>query len=274
MKNKKHYKNTDKSIKILVVYHKKDELFKNDILVPIHAGRAKAFEKSKDGQISKEDYNWLLKNMIGDDTDNNISHLNRELNELTAIYWAWKNYDKLGNPDYIGLNHYKRFFDIEYKSIPNLLNKYYYIKTGFHCNQKISVYDAWINCSKSWADNDFLDNALDLCNQITGNNDIENYFKTGAEGDSYFNMFILPKEEFFKYCEFLFSIIFKLPNSKEERTKAMFAERLTAYYLKTLEKKHKCLNAKVINYCYSTILQKIPYLIKKLFFVIRISFSN
>ena len=38
---------------------------------------------------------------------------NRNINELTALYWAWKNYDKLGNPDYIGLMHYRRQFSKE-----------------------------------------------------------------------------------------------------------------------------------------------------------------
>lgn len=98
-------------VKILVCYHKKDELFKNDILVPIHCGRKIAFENSKDGKITKEEYNWLLKNTIGDDTGENISELNREVNEWSAIYWAWKNYDKLQNPEYIGLCHYRRLLD-------------------------------------------------------------------------------------------------------------------------------------------------------------------
>lgn len=53
---------------------------------------------------------WLTSNMIGDDTGDNISHKNSSYNELTAVYWAWKNYDKLGNPDYIGLMHYRRHF--------------------------------------------------------------------------------------------------------------------------------------------------------------------
>ena len=62
--------------------------------------------------MSEKDYQWMLDNMIGDDTGDNISELNRNFNELTAIYWAWKNYDKLGNPDYIGLAHYRRFLAI------------------------------------------------------------------------------------------------------------------------------------------------------------------
>ncbi|HBK6302481.1 TPA: DUF4422 domain-containing protein, partial [Campylobacter jejuni] len=108
MKEKKE--NQNPSIKILVGYHKPAELLKDDILTPIHLGRALATEASKDGNISKDDYKWMCENMIGDDTGDNISYLNRCLNELTGIYWAWKNYDKLGNPDYIGFMHYRRHF--------------------------------------------------------------------------------------------------------------------------------------------------------------------
>lgn len=39
--------------------------------------------------------------MIGYNTGYNISDKNREYCKLTGIYWAWKNYDKLENPDYI-----------------------------------------------------------------------------------------------------------------------------------------------------------------------------
>ena len=49
--------------------------------------------------------------MIGDNTGDNISKLNSHYCELTAMYWAWKNMDKLNNPDYIGFMHYRRLFN-------------------------------------------------------------------------------------------------------------------------------------------------------------------
>lgn len=98
------------TVKILVGYHRPAVLLKDEVLTPIHLGRALATEASKDGSMSKEDYQWMLDNMIGDDTGENISEENRKYCELTALYWAWKNYDKLGNPDYVGFMQYRRHF--------------------------------------------------------------------------------------------------------------------------------------------------------------------
>ena len=232
-----------KNIKILVCYHKKDNLFKNEVLVPIHCGRALACEASKDGKISEEDYRWMLDNMIGDDTGDNISDLNREFNEMTAIYWAWKNYDKLGNPDYIGLNHYRRLFNIDFNNLDKLLEKYYFIKTA-HAKAEKSLYDGWRMSKKEWTDNEYLDKALECSKQlnIELGKDIEKFFKSGIQG-GWCNMFILPRDEFFKYCEFIFNILFKLPKPKKVlRTAGMFIERLTSYYLYKLSQNHSYLD--------------------------------
>ncbi|MBR1776651.1 DUF4422 domain-containing protein [bacterium] len=235
-----------KKIKILVGYHKKDKLYKNDIMVPIHCGRVLATEASKDGKISQEDYNWLLENMIGDDTGENISNLNRSINEMTAIYWAWKNYDKLGNPDYIGLNHYRRFFDIPYSKINKILDKYDFIKTP-HGFTRRTFYEKWNFGENS---KDFLKSALDICKKINPDEGakIEQFFH-GHIGKGWCNMFVLPKEDFFEYCNFMFSIILNLPNdTKYGRLAGMFAERLTSYYLYNLSLKKRAKSASIIDF--------------------------
>src|SRR5574344_526861 len=62
------------------------------------------------GAAIREDIPYIP---LKDDSGDNISELNPFFCELTAIYWAWKNYSKLGSPKYIGLEHYRRRFDVE-----------------------------------------------------------------------------------------------------------------------------------------------------------------
>ena len=220
------------NIKILVCYHKKDRLFKNDVLVPIHCGRAVAKEKHKDGQISNEDYNWLLDNMIGDDTGDNISNLNREVNEMTAVYWAWKNYEKLGNPDYIGLCHYRRLFnfagkkyyknkkEISYKSgqnqkiIQTILNQCDFItRTPFNCDDLI------------------IENMLSFQDiiKLSEKNYPELYksFQQMKKSRLYYcnNMFVMKREDFFEYCKTIFPIMFDF--IKIENRGELFIKNIT-----------------------------------------------
>jgi hypothetical protein len=83
------------NIKILVCAHKRDYFVKEDPFMPIQVGKA----------LSDIDLG-----ITGDDTGDNISLKNAGYCELTAIYWAWKN---LKDADYIGLNHYRRYFKFE-----------------------------------------------------------------------------------------------------------------------------------------------------------------
>lgn len=89
-----------KSIRIAVVTHGPTTLpgvFRNsDIYFPIQAGRS---------------INPAISDIIGDNTAPSISNLNPYLNEMTAIYWLGKHYDEIGNPDFIGFDHYRRFLD-------------------------------------------------------------------------------------------------------------------------------------------------------------------
>ena len=126
------------SIKILAGYHKPSYLLKHPMIQPIHLGRALSTEDSKDGRLKQQDYQWMLRHMIGDDSGENISHLNRYLNEMTAIYWAWKNYEKIGNPDYFGLMHYRRHFIFNNQC--KLPNRTWLNNSSFYCMNISSEY--------------------------------------------------------------------------------------------------------------------------------------
>lgn len=84
--NTKEKKN---KVKLLICYHKPFYLFKDEVLTPIHVGRANAMKRM---DHESENFKWLMENMIGDDTGENISGRNDYYNEMTALYWAWKNY--------------------------------------------------------------------------------------------------------------------------------------------------------------------------------------
>ena len=82
--------NQDKII-IFVATHVSFNPPQNPIYVPLHVGK-----------YGKNDLGY-----IGDDTGNHISDLNYLYGELTGLFWIWQNIEGL---DYIGLNHYRRFF--------------------------------------------------------------------------------------------------------------------------------------------------------------------
>lgn len=68
------------------------------------------------GSALRTNFNYSLKDNEGE----NISEKNTTFNELTALYWAWKNSDA----DIIGLYHYRRVLDISPDQISKALNQY------------------------------------------------------------------------------------------------------------------------------------------------------
>ncbi len=228
------------SIKILVGYHKPATLIKDDVYVPIQLGRAIESEPAFDGQLSEEDIAWLHENMIGDDTGENISKENRKCSELTGMYWAWKNYDKLGNPDYIGFMHYRRHFvfkdrekdilgaDIVLPKLEKLPLTLYE-----HYRQEHHIED--------------LDLALEIIKQ-----DFPEYApyipKLFTEQKALLcNMFVMKKAIFFEYMEWLFAIIAKVDLQTDyekysyynHRMWGFLSERIFILFIEKKNKEHK-----------------------------------
>lgn len=203
-------------IKILVAYHKKAPLLKNEVLVPIHAGRDIATIPSRNGNVTDKDLEWLITNIIGDNTGDNISYLNRSFNEVTAIYWAWKNYDKLGNPDYIGLMHYRRHLNILDKWKIGCTPKQYINEIGLNYNSLKEIFSEYdlIIPKKTYARKEKYN--IDILCQAELKVLERKYPELNAERKKYEkdrmvhfgNIFIMKREYFFSFCEALFDILF------------------------------------------------------------------
>lgn len=257
-------------VKVLVGYHKPATLLKDDVFVPIHLGRTLATEVSKDGKMSQEDYQWMLDNMIGDDTGDNISKENLYLNELSAFYWAWKNYDRLGNPEYIGFMHYRRHLCFD-KNNKEKSDKYGLLYSEYLNNDYLSKYKLNSNIVKDFinevdivvaektdlkrlgtkttynhyknSDNKLHIRDLDMVIKVLLDkyphyeNAVNEYLESKY---AYFtNIFIAKKEIFFEYCEWLFDVIFEAQkvvdtskyNLQEMRVLAYISEWLWGIFL-------------------------------------------
>lgn len=247
------------SIKILVSYHKPSNLLKSNIFVPIHLGRDLSEDISKDGSLSSDDFQWLVNHMIGDNTGDNISKLNREYCELTAIYWAWKNYDKIGNPEYIGMMHYRRHFIFNNIYINENINKIdscNMIRTEYiddNYMEKIGLNDLIFesissnNCivcgnTLNYSPHEYHKN-LKFLNQKNYDNTLNYiiehsdstmkfYIKKYLNGKKHYwsNMFIVPRKVFFDFCEWLFYSLFDVYKIVDF-TNASISERRYMGYL-------------------------------------------
>lgn len=92
-------------VKILVACHKPAKVYQDDVYTPIQVGKALHPD--------------LDLGYITDDTGDNISEENPYYCELTAIYWGWKNL----NCEYIGLQHYRRYFNFILKQYRQCLQR-------------------------------------------------------------------------------------------------------------------------------------------------------
>lgn len=232
-------------------------VYSSSILTPIQTGRAIASE--------------IFDEMIGDDTGENISFLNESFCELTAIYWAWKNYDTIGNPDCIGFMQYRRCFIFNKKYDTNKHSGIFYFESSNEDTWKdINLDDKNINeilihCKNVIPKKFIIDETIE--EQYKNNHYAKDFdelkkilfklhpeqkdkFLSFCSGNSihWFMMFILKKEIFFKYCEWIFPILFELHNSisteeyseYQKRAIAFMAERLTGFFLQELSSYSPC----------------------------------
>lgn len=176
---------------------------------------------------------------IGDNSGENISIKNPMYNELTVIYWAWKN----RRADIKGLCHYRRFFSskrvnisskyfLGEKQILRVLNHYDIILQEKSHYGKCSVAEGY--CKENAGtlqDIDIVRNSIQRkCpDYLNTYDEIMNGYRL-----SYYNMFICKSNIFDQYCEWLFEILEDVErthdinnrNGSQKRMLAFMAERL------------------------------------------------
>jgi lipopolysaccharide biosynthesis glycosyltransferase len=213
----------------------------------VHAGRANAIMRM---ESDNEKLKWLLENTVGDDTGDNISEKNGTFNEMTTVYWAWKNYDTLGNPDYIGFMHYRRHFifdDTMEKASYECLDicEDYYDQIKYDEEKIIDIMDDCdFVCTKpQWRKS--LYEHFRLNHEIedldTTLNILKKKYPEYAEAADHYvngqnaffcNMFIFPREIFFQYAEWFFDITLELMEQIDFTNKRLFvSEWLTGIFI-------------------------------------------
>lgn len=223
------------NIQILVAAHKPYAMPHSDLYLPIQVG--KKLSKTQIGDF------------IGDDTGDNISTKNPIFCELTALYWAWKNLDS----EYVGLAHYRRHFknpkghkgndvtisadvqDIETttKAIPKLQ------KTLSKTAAKGLLQSADVILPKKR--NYYIENLHDHYCKTMNPEPLEKTRGVIAKqcpeyliefdllkhrrSAHMFNMFIMKKDVFGKYCAWLFPILFELEKQVNNNDWSDFQKR-------------------------------------------------
>lgn len=253
------------NLKILICCHKQSVLPDNidNVFLPIQVGAS----------ISDSNLGIQRDDQVNGELCENISNKNKSYCELTALYWAWKNIRKIyPTVEYIGLNHYRRFFNfdspsahdwnrksvndvvnykINYQALSKLLGK----NIGVMAKKKIYPYSLAVDYSVSHVSDD-----LRVLGDIikTHHNDyypaFVKYFYCNNKL-SHFNMFIWKYDDFVKYCEWLFDILFEAErridisnySSVQTRIWGYMAERLLNVYVEKNAMKMKFLPVNVYN---------------------------
>lgn len=197
----------------------------------------------EDGRTYPEGYEPLkVGEVFEHPEDDNVEHLNPYINELTGLYYIWKN----KSDDIVGLCHYRRFFADGNK-----------ILSWQQAKELASKNDIVITEHYSFL-KPLRENLLD---HFPGNEDVlMKYYKILCDKDpgiaAYYeqeffnpaNMFIARREIVDGYCRWLFPLIipmaeqFRSEDSKKSnkphyrRMIGFMAERLLAYYVKDVRK--------------------------------------
>lgn len=236
------------SYKLVVSSNRKYPMLHAPETVYVEAGRALRLRKA--GRISAEDREFLDSLPFGDDTGENISERNPGWNEMTVIYWAFRNYERLGSPEYIGFEQYRRHFIFDrWRKVPGrgiafpydeispdyekalrqdrenvekYLSKYDLLYPVYP--MRCSVYEQYRREAAKGHHIEDLDLTVRIISELfPAYKPYSDKYLSGRL--NYFcNMFVMRKELFFEYCSFVFPVLFEFEKRRDNFDRS-FAER-------------------------------------------------
>jgi len=181
------------SVRIFAMTHKRFEVPKDTMYIPLHVGH----------QNAKEDFGYL-----GDDTGDHISDLNCYYAELSGVYWVWKNYF---DAEYVGICHYRRFLmseegyvfsEAEYERI---LQDYDIVTT-----KQLELPGSYRNGFGAHHNVHTLDETGRIIQEFFPQ-DYDAFVRLVRQNKTYFgNIMVVKKGLYDAYCEWLFAILFEL----------------------------------------------------------------
>ena len=175
-----------------VIYHKILDygVWNNEVWEPLQVN------VEKNGRITEYGGRY-------DNEGENVSQWNNTLGELTGVWWIWHN---LTGKKYAGQVQYRRRFDIQTIEELDKAFESHEVITMVPKNLGTTLRKQYAACHSP--------KDLDLCEKIVKRlypeyaDDWDKYINSGTE-IYYSNGFIFKSEDYCKYCEWLFSILFE-----------------------------------------------------------------
>lgn len=173
-----------------------------------------------------------------DDTADNISEKNATFCELTGHYWLWKNL----RADAYGLCHYRRHFAralpfgskkqqvIGYSELERLLGKYDVILPKKRCYYIETNYSQYVHAHHAEDLEATRQILSERCPEYLPHWDRSMQQRSGHR----FNMFVMRKEHFHAYSEWLFPILFELEKRLDISGYSVYDQRVFGFVAERL----------------------------------------
>lgn len=221
-------KTVPEDISIYIIIHKKYNIYSDDIYRPLCVG-----DYQEEGRLTEK-------------SGDNISYLNKKINECSALYWIWKN----TNTEIVGLNHYRRYFYnneinnmdnyLDAEHVSGIMKDYDIILPVTMPLEQLTIYqqlETTMNpelCQKGYS---IIRKKIEEKQP-----DYLWAFDSVMQGHVVFNcnIFVTKREILNRYCEWLFSFLIGAAeeidvegyDSYSQRVMGFFAERMWTVWLR------------------------------------------